>query len=427
MNPADEIMELMIPKEAVAPLFNKFGFVRGELSGFLGIPETWNEQAMSGALAWWEKLSPDDRMIMQAALATLAGPQLIADISMISGSHEQLVTRLIMDSRKPTDPVYLIGEDTVKKQFKIQRLLHRDLAINTLILQLAGTDPVLSDSVLKFDLTRNDFYVLAALIDLQRRLRYYSLMDHLPVPTTFTFSELEKSVSDGYTNADIRWLLPFVLSTIPKKHQPLPKDAIQLSATKLIELKMIQTTADPDKYTWSEPGRVLAESLSRPKNCLGLLITGALEDGNLAMQSVLIAHGEGQLWLADLSGPNGSSAFISTVTFEDVRSVLEGLLKPLGTPRPLEVVKSTDRRQPQMAVPLAPGVKQAPIQAAARTASFCGNCGQPLTPGKKFCSNCGTPIDTAESSKRETNTCPKCGGILKPGATFCRHCGNKIQ
>ena len=390
MNPADMVTELMIPRDAVAPLFKKFSYVRGELSGLLMIPEAVDENAMAAAIAWWEKLAPDERMIMQSALAALAGTQLIADISMMSGSSSLQVTRLIMDSRKPNDPVYLLGEDPTKKYYKIERLLYRDLAINTLILHLAGIDPVLSDAILKFDLSRDEMYVLSAVLDLHRRLEYSSLMNHIPMPASFSLVEVEKSVSDSFTSHDVRWLLPFVLSVIPKKHQRLSGEKVREAFARLLDLKLV--IKNDDQYSWSEPGRLLAASLSNPAYRVGILLTGALENGDLAMQSLVLARGDSQIWLVDLSGPNGTSSFLSTVTFRDVRSVLEGILRPAGTPRPLagaEISGPSGETAPDTA-PQA--VKSQPVHATDRAVAFCSNCGSPVTPGKKFCSNCGTTV-----------------------------------
>jgi hypothetical protein len=392
MNPADMVTELMIPRDAVAPLLKKLSYVRGELSGLLMIPETVDEPAVVAAIAWWETLAPDERMVMQSVLAALASPQLIADISMMSGSNTLLVTRLVMDSRKPGDPVYLVGEDPAKKNFRIERLLYRDLAINTLILHLAGTDPGLSDAMLKFEVSRDDLYVLAAILDLHRRFRYHSLMNHLPLQASFDLSEIDKSVSDGYTNRDVRWLLPFVLSVIPKKHQSLSGDTGRQSVARLLELKLILKSDVPDRFMWSEPGRLLASSLSNPVSCLGMLLTGALENGDLAMQSVILARGDFQIWLLDLGGPNGTSSFLSTIPLQNVRSILEGILQPAGTPRPLANAGIRERSGETFTSTSSPVLENRPVHASGGKVTFCRNCGSPLNPAKKFCSICGTPV-----------------------------------
>ncbi len=390
MNPEDTVIELMIPRDAIAPLFKKFSFVRGELSGLLMIPEAVDEKAVVEATAWWETLTPDERMVMQSVLAALASPQLIADISMMSGSCTLQATRLIMDSRKPEDPVFLLGEDTTKKYFRIERLLSRDLAINTLILHIAGTDPVLSDAILKFDLPREELFVLTSVIDLYRRLIYNSLMNHLPVPASFGLVEIEKSVNDAYTSRDIRWLLPFILSVIPRKHTPLSGHGIRQSLARMVELKLVMKNGSPDQYSWTEPGRLLADSLNNPVSRIGLLLTGAMENGDIAMQSLILARGDSNIWLVDLGGPKTGSSFLSTVTLRDVRSVLEGILQPSGTPRPLSSagILGHSGKPDTATAPLA--MKPQPVHASDKVVAFCRNCGSPIALGKKFCSNCGT-------------------------------------
>lgn len=392
MNPADMVTELVIPRDAVTPLFKKFSYVRGELSGLLMIPEVTDDQATAAAIAWWGTLTPDERMVMQSALAALASPQLIADISMMSGSSTLLVTRLVMDSRKPGDPVYLLGEDITKNYFRIERLLYRDLAINTLILHLAGTDPVLSDALLKFELSRDEMYVLAAILDLNRRLRYHSLMNHIPMPASFNLAEMEQSVSDGFAHRDVRWLLPFVLSVIPKKHQPPSGDRVRQSFARLLDLKLMVRNGAADQYSWSEPGRLLADSLSNPANRIGVLLTGVLENGDLAMQSMILARGTSQLWLLDLSGPNGTSSFLSTITFRDVRSVLEGILRPAGTPRPLADSGTQKPSIEKVTATPSQGLEKKPFHTSGRGVAFCRNCGSPVLPGRKFCGDCGAPL-----------------------------------
>ena len=389
MNPADMVTELIIPRDAVAPLWKKFSYVRGELSGLLKIPESVTEKNIAEAGQWWEMLAPDVQMIMRSVLAALAGPQLIADISMMSGSGVLQVTRIIMDSRNPSDPVYLLGEDPATKNFRIERLLYRDLAINTLILNLAGTDPVLSDATLKMDLSRDEFLVLSAVIDLHRRLIYHSLMNHLPLPASFDLPEVEKSVRDGYTSRDIRWLLPFVVSVIPKKHEIIAEERLRQAFARLQDLNLIVKTERPGTYSWTEPGRMLADSINAPAYRTGLLLTGALESGDIAMQSMILARGDSHIWLVDLSGPNAVSSFLSTVTLQDVRSVLEGILRPSGTPRPLAGTIRTVQDEPDSSA-ARQTTKAHPVHASDKGRAFCRNCGSPITPGRKFCSNCGT-------------------------------------
>lgn len=59
----------------------------------------------------------------------------------------------------------------------------------------------------------------------------------------------------------------------------------------------------------------------------------------------------------------------------------------------------------------------------------CGNCGSPLTPGKKFCRNCGAPISaplTPQTPVPSQPVCPTCGSPVRPGAKFCPKCGRKM-
>ena len=427
MNPADMVTELMIPRDAVAPLLKQFSFVRGELSGLLMIPEAVDENAMAAAIAWWQKLAPGEQMIMQSVLAALAAPQLIADISMMSGSSTLLVTRLIMDSKKPGDPVYLLGEDPVKNSFRIERLQFRDLAINTLIIHLAGTDPLLSDAILKFELSRDEMYVLSAVLDLHRQLRYHALMNHLPFPASFGYSDIEKNLKDGFINRDIRWLLPFLLSVIPKKHQPLPTDTIRQSVARLLDLKLMVKGDTADQFSWSEPGRLLADSLSDPVSRVGILLIGVLENGDLAMQSLVLARGDSQVWLVDLNGPNGASSFLSTVTFTDVRSLLEGILRPAGTPRPLNTAVKKEPSRENVTTTPPQIVEKQPVHASDQMVAFCRKCGSPVGPGRKFCGACGATLETAPSHDKTHPLCPRCGSEVNPGMTFCWHCGGQLD
>ena len=70
--------------------------------------------------------------------------------------------------------------------------------------------------------------------------------------------------------------------------------------------------------------------------------------------------------------------------------------------------------------PLAPAAQQ-----------LCGNCGTPVTHGKKFCSNCGTPVSApapavpVTAAPPKASVCTECGNPIKPGAKFCAKCGRK--
>jgi YD repeat-containing protein len=62
---------------------------------------------------------------------------------------------------------------------------------------------------------------------------------------------------------------------------------------------------------------------------------------------------------------------------------------------------------------------------------LCGNCGTPVTPGKKFCRNCGVPVSAPAPAATATpappqSVCTACGNPLRPGAKFCGKCGRKL-
>ncbi|MBQ8201667.1 MAG: SPFH domain-containing protein [Clostridia bacterium] len=71
-------------------------------------------------------------------------------------------------------------------------------------------------------------------------------------------------------------------------------------------------------------------------------------------------------------------------------------------------------QQPQQpAAPVAPAAPAAPA-----AASFCPECGNPVSAGAKFCSNCG-------AKQQAEAVCAGCGNAIAPGAKFCPNCGQK--
>jgi|WetSurMetagenome_2_1015567.scaffolds.fasta_scaffold14871_2 YD repeat-containing protein len=87
------------------------------------------------------------------------------------------------------------------------------------------------------------------------------------------------------------------------------------------------------------------------------------------------------------------------------------------------------RRAPPASLKTGP---EAPIPPSPAAQQLCGNCSNPVKPGKRFCSNCGAPVNTpaqpapAAAVSQQSPVCTTCGNPIKPGAKFCGKCGRKL-
>ncbi len=388
--------EIAIPKNFAAPLIEQLAIVQGKLGEIFALPVSSGNGVTRDALAWWKGQTNDDLPVIHAALEALAAPVLIIDCVILRNNRTLLSSRLVILSLKPEDPVFLIGTDPSGKYFRIEYLRYRDTFINTLLLQLAGTSPVLSDSRLMFSIPRQDFPVLLGIIDLRRRQQYQSLVNHGVMPLTMNFGEIEQSTRDGIATTDSRWILPFTASVAPVKFSlPGPQDVRQ-SLTDLITKGLVRQGFSAGTYEVTEAGTMLADAWGDQVTWIGFSLVGVREDGKYAAECAMAIRSESSLWFVDLGGRGSQTVVATTATFTQMREFIETLFSPSGiapmpdtagvpVPGPREGLHA---KTPSLMRP----VTYQPQKSGQQERAFCPTCGSPVIPGRKFCGDCGASL-----------------------------------
>jgi hypothetical protein len=389
--------EIAIPKNLAAPLIEQLRIVRGKLGGTFALPVSSGDRAARDALAWWEGQKKEALPLIHTALEAMAAPVLVIDCVVLRNNRTQLTSRLVILSLKPEDPVFLVGTDPAGKDFRIEYLRHRDTFINTLLLHLAGTTPVLSDSQLAFAIQRQDLPVLLGIIDLRRRQKYQSLMDHGALPVTMNFGEIEQSTRNGIATTDPRWILPFTASIAPVKFTPPEPQEIRQSLTDLVTKGLITPGSSPGSYDVTRAGQMLSDAWGEQVTWIGFSLLGARGDGKFVAECAMAIRSESSLWFVDLGGKGSAPITVTTTTFTGMREIIEKLFSPSGVaqvPVAAAAVDAKSRAGTPAAI-ISPPSQPVTFQqqtAEYSTKAFCGGCGSPVTPGWTFCRNCGAHL-----------------------------------
>jgi hypothetical protein len=388
--------EILIPKNLAVPLIEQLSIVRGRLSQALELPVPADGNAARDALAWWKGQKKEDQPLIHTALEALAAPVLIADCTILSRNSIQIFLRMLVFSLRPEDPVFLVGNDPAGKELRVEFLRHRDIFINTLLLHLAGTSPVLSDGRLAFSIPRQDLPVLLGIIDLRRRQRYQSLMGHKPLNSIMNFQEIEQSTGDGIITKDPRWILPFTASILPVRFTPLKPQDIRQSLTGLITKELVREGPSPGTYDMTEAGQMLAGAWGDQITGIGFSQVGARDDGKFAAECAMAIRSESSLWFADLGGTGTIPVAVTTATFTEMRDFLEKLFNPAG----IAQIPGTSAGQDsgsravhgKKTPPPSRPVTYTPPATVRPARAFCSRCGSPITPGRPFCGDCGESL-----------------------------------
>jgi hypothetical protein len=389
--------EITIPKIFAVPLIEQLSIVRGKLGGTFALPVSSGNGTARDALTWWNGQKTEDQPVIHAALEALASPVLVIDCVIVRNNRTLLSSRLAILSLKPEDPVFLIGTDTAGRDFRIEYLRHRDTFINTLLLLLAGTSPVLSDSMLTFAIPRHDLPVLLGIVDLRRRQKYQSLVTHGAVPVTMNFGEIEQSTKDGIATTDPRWILPFAASIAPVKFTPPQPQEIRKSLTDLVTKGLVRQDSSPGSYDVTEAGQMLADAWGEQVTWIGFSLVGVRDDGRFVTECAMAIRSEASLWFVDLGGKGPVPVGVTTVNFTRMRNIIETLFSPAGIaqiPDTAAVQVSGLREVPLTKTP-SPSrpVTFQPQNSGQQGGAFCPKCGSPVITGRKFCGDCGASLN----------------------------------
>lgn len=425
MEATDETSELNIPKSGIIPLFKRFGMVKNELGAVLDIKGEANDRTMQEAISWWNTLDPPRQDMARGALNALSAPVLIADFRIVFADDATIFTRCLIDSLKPDDPLFFIGTDKDTSQYRITRSQVREKVTNTFMLYLSGLHTPQNPGI-TFSLTNAGALTLFAITDLYRRQWYSARLNHMIFNLPLSREAILGSIRDGIDKPDPRWLVPFYRLHLIHPSGGMTGNELEKELSFLETNAILLRSPDGLTYTLTQKGEYLVSAFDRRHCTLGMSVAGSRDDGILGMQSVLFIRSELSLWIFDIR--NDGTVTCTSIDLGTAQRVLEGLLMPSAVPRPLSSLPGDTVGQPEPArTPInLPRMEQSISPATGIKTVFCGNCGNPVIPGRKFCENCGTAIGSAPIKSQKVTTCQKCGKELKPGVKFCRNCGNKI-
>jgi hypothetical protein len=377
---------LLIAKDHVRPLIDRFGMVKNELSGLFDLPAS-SATADGAALAWWQARTDEEQYTFRAALAALASPVLIADAGVNIRNERLIDTHVLLPSLRWNDPAFLVASEYGGNQLRLEYLQKADLFTNTLFLYLESGAPAYTMEM-KFEIPVLDFAVLLACTDLRQRARFRALLDHAVFPSVYKSGDIAAGLTEGIAYPDPRWLLPFALPVLHLKADALTPDSLRQSLERLAKTGLVKI--DRDTVAFTEPGEKFAESAGGRISSIRLDLFGVDASGVPGRQSVILIRGEHLLWYAGVGGKKADTVVVTSITLDQAGELLKELFTPAAAPKP--VVPAKPAAAPAVAQVAAPAAAPQKASAAGGAKKFCPSCGKPLRQGLKFCSSCGAKI-----------------------------------
>ncbi len=391
VNEENEVKEYLVPKTVVAPLLGNFNMVRNSLGDVFELPQGNAAQATQ----WWQGQKPDDQLTLRFVLNGIASPALVHSIAILRGDTALIETTLVQQSLRPDDPCFLLGEDQTRSSFRVRRLPSPDTMAATLLMYLdAGLEPGVAE--FRFDVGLNEFIVLLAVLDLQKRSIMQAKMEHEEISTDLKLADVQKSIQDGLQYSDPRWLLPYVLPILPAKPS-LDWNAIWQAAVSLSQRGLLKISQDKTTVTLNEAGMLLATEMDRRMTSIRVASFGYDQQGKAGSITTIMIRGETLVWYMDI---NPASVVVAAIDLDKAGELLKALFTPAASP---PVAQPARVSAPKMAAAQPAAPKAAPSRPAAAKAA-------PAAQAARFCPDCGQPATWVEQYKRWY--CYKCKKYL---------------
>lgn len=368
--------------------------------------------------AWHESLPPAQRLSLEQ-LATLAAPDLLADVRILHGL-DRLTRFLLLARLAANGPSFLLAAPQKDGELEIKPAASLDQVSDSVLLLLASpSDP--AEPQLNVRLTHAELAALLAWIDLDARASFLARLAHQPRPESFPPLALAEYCAKEADVADPRWLLPFFAPLLHRSAIPATEPQAAAAMQGLTRRGLAQPR--DAAFTFTLPGQFLSESFQRRAVLASIDTAAATPHGALGRHSVCLLRADEPLWLIDL--PPDADAAVAGIRILDARTILDTLFTPLAaapewrTPqpspapavappyaaapapvaappsspaRPTDAAPATPHLQSPPAPPQAPPYAAPPHRPpqAAPAAPLCRHCRQPLLPGAAFCGFCGT-------------------------------------
>jgi hypothetical protein len=410
VNEENEVKEYLVPKTVVAPLMGNFNMVHNKLGEVFTLPQGDAAQAMQ----WWQKQNPEDQLTLRFILTGLASPAMINNISILRGDTRLKETTLVQPSLLPEDPCFLLGEDAARSNYAIRRLPSTDTMAATLLMYLnAGLEPGVAE--FKFEVNLNEFVVLLATLDLQKRSIMQAKMEHEDISLDLKLADVQKSLADGLQYPDPRWLLPYVLPVISAKPN-LDWNGIWQAALGLSQQGLLKISQDKTTVSLNDAGMLLATEMDRRMSTLRIASFGYDAQGRSGSSTALLIRGESLVWFMDVGD---SSVVVAAIDLDKAGELLKEIFRPSAAPQVSQPAKvATPKVTPKAAAQKPVTPQPTPQQAAPKAApqqptpprGAPSKVAAPAGQQARYCQDCGQPASWIEQYKRWY--CYKCKKYL---------------
>lgn len=410
-----------------AALVRHYGLRRSALSSSLF--EDMQDPAYAAQIGAWHESLPADHRLSTEQLATLAAPDLLADVRILHGL-DSLTHFLLLARRGANDHSCLLAGPQKDGELELKPAGGPGEVSDMILLMLAANgDPV--EPEMNVRLTHAELAALLAWIDLDHRASFVARIAHEPRPESFTAEALAEYCQKEAGVPDPRWLLPFFA---PLLGASIPSTVPQAAAA--LQGLARRGLAEPRGagFAWTLPGQFQSESFQRRTVLAAIDTAAAAPNGALGRHSACLLRSDQPLWFIDIP-PEGEAA-LAGINILDARKILDTLFTPLAT-------APEWRRTPQppapayAAAPPPPGY--APAQPRAAHPSYAAPAPQrpspPPAPGfapqaAPYASPPAAPQYPAQplyppQAPPVQNVCRNCRQPLPPGAAFCGICGTR--
>ncbi|HPH95527.1 MAG TPA: FHA domain-containing protein [Anaerolineaceae bacterium] len=314
-----------LPKAILSPLVQRFSLPVSPLGRFF-IPDTSGTNLLGMAASWFDGKTPEEQGRIQLYLKTLAAPPCIAQIHFLR-DHNRLVKTYAMPHQTLAESQWILaGRDDLAKEFLVNSVPSSASLCHSMLANLEPDIPVW-EGQLTIKMALPDWIVLCGLADLYSRIHYAAWLEHRPVDEEFALADICRSVDDGLTYQDPRWLLPFFLPLMPVKIDRLSPELIRTSLQNLVGLGLLADLTRRDTVHLSEAGLLLVSSLHERTSAVAFHLTSQNADQSLQNLMEFFVRSRRLLWFMDIFG-EGDEVKVSLISLETAEKLLGELLNP---------------------------------------------------------------------------------------------------
>ena len=304
-------------------------------------------------------------------------------------------------------------------------------------IRMALLDPLSPDIIAesppaRLDLTRPQFWALAAFVDAYRTSRLARNILRLGGrPEGLSASEVAEAWRNGIAIRNPAWSVSMLSLLVPDEYPRGFEGEIPGILADLLRADLLREVSGESGGSHCAPCGDLERlclELSTSHAVFGLVLRRLQGPRRVEMSTIYGWRSAEGIWLVDLGGAGEGEASILQVGPYLFTEFIAGLLKA-GR-------EETAPAAFRMETPYARDRVLAMLResaAAKTTEGTCPHCGAGLAAEARFCRSCGKRLGAAgEVKAREAETpprpsyCSRCGQRLPTGAKFCRECGREV-